>query len=745
MAGTPKRKGFLAKLAELLPLGRKRTADPTPAEKPAPAADPTPAAPAAPPFSLDQLARRLFHADNTAAALSDFATHVDKRLLKGEPVAPLEAFLAHALIDAGVNSNDVALPAMTIIRPRTSGLFYARVNEMEVPYLALLHVLGIEAALNAAHFITMFYGEEGPATEAEAWQFAHRVPASIISQMAEPTDADRRVHEALIAAEGNPDGEWAVRRFISLGIESFQLPWRLSARFRVNVAGGDVAFEADLTPLNLMWRRTSIDGVRVVPTTSEMQRRSATDYNTRLAFVLASCAFRASERIQRVWVAGTIDTAQYHSCLYSVCFDRERFLELDLSAISDPVGVLRAFDAVLDEQDGMLHRVQQSFTLDDARFCPPERFEAPEVSTRMLSEKHAHALGTASVSGLGIDETIRRTALAREISRHLGDSTAENVAAILELAENDSDPAVLSAAERTVQKLIAGTLEDDPLAIIGEFTEGDDLTSLAAHARTLLEAHELEAAAALLGAQLPQYDETYADGASVVWRVYTTYVSRVLANRLGIDADKTVLLAPAAYLELLLMHSVSLYLLNRNEEALAVARRAHQVAPLEAQAQQHIVQCLDACGRTLEAVDELKDLLSHAHDAVSIGFGFYRMAYFQWKLGNVECAQACYLRALRFLPTVVTFVAPELQVMALQGQNRLEDISDAAIDKLLEEHGIPLAPTLQIAEIFSEAMRAALDAEIFPVAKSFLITLGTLNRDDVCFGVLRSLEDEPDR
>ena len=82
--------------------------------------------------------------------------------------------------------------------------------------------------------------------------------------------------------------------------------------------------------------------------------------------------------------------------------------------------------------------------------------------------------------------------------------------------------------------------------------------------------------------------------------------------------------------------------------------------------------------------------------------------------------------------------------MALQGASRLEDISDSAIDALLQAHGIPVAPTKEVGEVFFEAMTAALDAEIFPVAKNFLLTLGTMSRDDVFFGVLRSIEDEPD-
>lgn len=737
MSKDPQRKGIVWRLMEgLRSLMRpKARAATEPAVASAPAAAPVPA----PTFSLDHLAHRLYHADDPVAALRDFADNVGKRLAAGNAVAPLEAFLAHALVDAGIDETDVRLPSLSIVRPRTSGLFYVRVNELSLAYLALLRVLGIEAALNAAYFASSYFGEAGPASEAEAWRFAHRVSSSIISQI-----ADRKESEAAPDGRGR-DGEWAVRKAIASGIECFQLPFRLNARFRANVAAGEVAFACDLAPRRLMWKRTSLDGASVVPTTSDMQRRAATDYNTRLSILLAACAFESSPRIGRVWVAGTLDTARNHSCLYSVCFDRERFSKLDLAEIEDPLEILRIFEAALDEKDGVLVPVQQTFSLDDERFCPPKRFEAPEISTRTLPEPLAHALGASSVAGLGIDERARREAIAREISRKLGSSTTENVAAILDAAGDDPDPSVRAAAERTVRKLIEGSIAEDVFAIAREFTEGDTLSAAVNQARLLFGAREIEAAESLLAATLDALAPVYADSASVVYRVFSSYVDRVIYNRLGFDAGKTTLLAPSAYLEALLMHALSLSMLGRHDEALSVARRAKELCPVGAQAQLALTQCLEAAGRMLEAVDELRSLLSRAHDTVGIGFGYYRMAYFQWQLGETACAQACYLRALRFMPSVMPLVSPELQIMALQGADRLEDISDEAVDNLLAEHDIPLAPTREIGEIFFEAMRASLDAEIFPVARSFLITLGTMSRDDVFFGVLRSLEDEPDR
>ena len=46
---------------------------------------------------------------------------------------------------------------------------------------------------------------------------------------------------------------------------------------------------------------------------------------------------------------------------------------------------------------------------------------------------------------------------------------------------------------------------------------------------------------------------------------------------------------------------------------------------------------------------------------------------------------------------------------------------------------------------FLEATRAATDAGIFRVARDLLRKLCIISRDDVYFGMLRSVEDEPDR
>jgi hypothetical protein len=101
---------------------------------------------------------------------------------------------------------------------------------------------------------------------------------------------------------------------------------------------------------------------------------------------------------------------------------------------------------------------------------------------------------------------------------------------------------------------------------------------------------------------------------------------------------------------------------------------------------------------------------------------------------------------MRFLPDAVPMMAMELSVLYLQNSDMLEtETTDQRIEDALTAQGIPIAPTEQTSEAFYDCARASLDAEIFPVARTFARIMAMFSGDDVITGVLRSLEDEPDR
>ena len=170
------------------------------------------------------------------------------------------------------------------------------------------------------------------------------------------------------------------------------------------------------------------------------------------------------------------------------------------------------------------------------------------------------------------------------------------------------------------------------------------------------------------------------------------------------------------------------------------------MAPLSTQASLHLAQCLEAAGRAREAGDELRWLLSLAHDPESVGLGYLRMAQLQWQEGHVLAAQACYQLACARLGAPVLVAG--LAVVALIGQvggATEASLTAEQVERALRAEDIPLAPTEEVGTALMEASRAAVDAELFGVSRDVVRSLCSVLRDDVLFGVLRSLEDEPDR
>lgn len=651
----------------------------------------------------------------------------------------LELRLAERLEEAGLGSDDVRTPSLHVVRPRTSGLFYLRVDEESLAWLAKIKVLRVEAALNAALLTERLLPDANRASASGLVQAEQRICRSITSQA-----------ERVAALLGEPArGEWAVRHALAYGIEAFQLPYRLTANFRVNVAGGAVAFEIDLIPPRAWAATAFVDGLGVVPATSEMRRASTTDYNLRLALLLAGYAFAVAPELEEAWVAGVVDTASGHACYYSVRLTRAALASIDLTATFDPLDVLQAAGATLSGDERGLAAVRQDFSLEDELFCPARRHDPVELSDAVLDASASRALGCTHASGLSIDEGRRRRHVASELSRGLTSSTEDNVRLLLSVAGEGAPDDVARAARRCVAKLIDGTLADDPLAIEDEFVNGDPLARAAARARDLLVSRDFLDAQKASEEGLAQADKDAGSPASNgerPARAFGSYADRALYNRLVAPEGPLCELAPNASVDAHAIASAAALAQGRVEEALAHARHVVEVAPLSAQASLHLSHCLEAAGDVEGSERELCRLLSLAHDPESIGLGYLRVAQLEWQRGRVLAAQACYQRALRYLPapTIMAGLAFVTFVGQASGSGNAQ-LPDDQADAALEAAEIPLAPTREVSDTFLEAARAAVDSELFGVARDLMKTLCAMSRDDVYFGMLRSLEDAPDR
>lgn len=651
----------------------------------------------------------------------------------------LELRLAERLEEAGLDSDDVKLPSLHVVRPRTSGLFYLRVDEESLAWLAKLEVLRVEAALNAALLTGRLLPDANRASASGLVRAEQRICRSIVSQA-----------ERVAAHLDEPaHGEWAVRHALAYGIEAFQLPYRLTASFRVNVVAGAAAFEVDLVPPRAWTSVAFVGGLGVVPATSEMRRAAATDYNLRLAVLLAGYAFAVAPELDQVWVAGVVDTAADHACYYSVRLTRTGLVGVDLTGALDPLALLRASGAVLEGDERGLSAVRQGFSLEDELFCPARRHDPVELSDAVLDASAARALGCARVSGLSIDEGQRRRHVASELSRGLTDSTEDNVRLLLSAAGEGALDDVAQAARRCVAKLIDGTLADDPIAVEEEFVDGDPLSRAAAKAHDLLVSRDFAGAQKVAEEGLAQAENDACSPAGAserLERAFGTYADRALYNRLVGPGEPPCALASSPSLDAHAIASAAELAQGLVEEALAHARHVAEVAPLSAQASLHLSHCLEAAGDVEGSERELCRLLALAHDPESIGLGYLRVAQLEWQQGHVLAAQACYQRALRYLPapTIMAGLAFVTFVGQASGSGEAQ-LPDDQADAVLEAAGIPLAPTREVSDAFLEAARAAVDSELFGVARDLMQTLCTMSRDDVYFGMLRSIEDAPDR
>ena len=157
------------------------------------------------------------------------------------------------------------------------------------------------------------------------------------------------------------------------------------------------------------------------------------------------------------------------------------------------------------------------------------------------------------------------------------------------------------------------------------------------------------------------------------------------------------------------------------------------------------MRCLESSGDNDAARQELGELLKMAHDPEGVGIGYYRMAYFQWRSGNILAAEACYMCAISVLKGTFPMAAMELSMLASHHPDTYhENMSLDEVAQVLRDANIPVAPTEQMSSTFMECTKASLDAEVFPVARNFISILSALYPDDVIFSILRSLEDEPD-
>lgn len=694
-------------------------------------------------------------------------------------------FLMRELMDSGIFSDQITLTEMRIVRPQPSNFFYIRTSGKNLTTQALRAVEKAEAALNATLILAEHF-QDREFTQEQAHAVLDTYTNSIGDELA-------RIKPMLGKSQGEvPNTEWVVRRSIAYAVEALRLPYRLHVDFRTNVADGNVALEFDTTDAHVF---PDYGFVNHLPHKNSISDKKclASAYTLRLALLLAGVAFASSDRIEHVWIAARKKQNGSTSCLLSVDFDKARFLTIDFDELCDTKKLQDIYHQFVPEihvSDNMLHPIEQTFSLDETRFCPSKRYDVLLNNNTRLSKEQQRVFGCRHASGLAIEENECLEKLAARVAEKLAReetagtlSCSDKVQIILECGKNEVDPRITEACRRCARKLIAALIPDNTQAITEELISGDTLNQIAKQA---INACNNEAYQQALDLLTPVYTDiekkgSYRDTQTVKWRYFNNYIDRALYNskygrieyerrRKNRALDKeallphthtarefmqheqhmwdshrvSLMLVPDAYYEMLLGLSVCTAALKDYKKAVTYAYKLVNIAPVDGQAHIQLIKCLIACERYDQARNELIDFMRYAYAPESLALAYYHMARLEMIKNHKLSAQACFACAVHFMPRLVAQLHAELGISQSDGTEHPFSMMDTQeLISVLKAYNIPLAPTPEITSFVLEGTKASLDAEVFPVARNFATLLGLLSGDDVMVGIIRSIETRP--
>lgn len=649
-------------------------------------------------------------------------------------------------------------------------------------------IWAVESALNRFLLLSDALGARAAlADEATCAQWDEALRVGVASQVG---DAARSSGEGA----GSAAGEWDARVSVAEALERLRLPYRFRVAFDVDVAApGVAAFLVTAPDASLMPRHRYDEAaarwVELAPVERDQMARA---YAAQLGIALASAAFAASGSIDEVMVTtrplaaeedGSPDDggaeARYSwdevaalvlaaddealapdaatdlsggPLFYQVVFDRARFARRGVAS-DDPVAFLGSFGAVLDPSQGDAAAVgdlgpqpRDPFCLLEGRPARVVREDAPECADAPLADAWRQALGARSARDVRVvyDGGLRRAAdeLAEAV---VGAATVqEAIHEVLAVQGATGDPLVYQGCTRLMTALTQGSValgerEAVRACLIGE----NPLAEAVARARAAVPA-DPQRAADILGEAIAAAESSgrFTDTGEAVHRFFDSYAGRLAYNLRGLDEGREVELVPPA---LLLCYLDAINLLDesfsQSEAAMAYGQRCIELAPTFSLAYRRCARASMLVGDLEAAADLLVRCLAFSTASDEIAMAYYQLAYVEWKAGRAREGLACYCKSIMASPVYAPQASVELH--ELMREEGLDLLPREQVDDVLDAAGIPVAPVDDRLVELWDALRAAVDANLFAVGRSLLATYLQHRPDDALASVLRSLSSRP--
>ena len=691
------------------------------------------------PFGIDNVYRTLAQ-DDLLPALNEVIARVNKAEADHlVTVHPAVLKLAQRLVATGVPTltTDYEGAELRLIRTtQYANTFFVR-DMSEASAVPETTIWEIEAALNLFSLaesllqVLQAKGELASLAGCENHLLATAAGQSIELELASELPAGRQT------------GQWQGRSRIAAGIEGMALPLRIEVRFRLDLPKGLVKFEmrAPDTPM-LVSLFDKPEGEAAM-----MAKR----YAQQVGLLLVDVAMRSSALIEQVELAArTIGrNGAEDAPLFFASFDR------DLYERSSGFKEERKGDPSVRYQNDAGQEAPASFESIEAALTQPRT--DPDA---ILSPEVARACKAQTYRDLKIffDAELRSVAERLADAIAAADDTADAVAKVRqiqdEMSARSSDARAAAAFTRLLRALAEGAIDPhEQNTTVNCFLGEDECMQAYRRSEALCEAGNPDEAIQVLTDAVGKIEGSgfFADSETTVYRVFDSYASRLTYNQvkagaIPVSTDAPVLqdqgketrLAPDSYGFCLFELANLLCSSGRDEEAARFAKKAIQITPT-----------MSAGYRALGRVYVFKDDFANARTVLEralvlmtspddIAALYYHLAYVLWKSGDPETALACYIKALQTSNVVSASCISEIE--ELQKETALPLPLSEDIDKLLEKAEVPLVPTAEVIKALEEGAIAALDDDLFDVARSLLSFVFRYRNDDALVGVLRSLE-----
>ena len=415
-------------------------------------------------------------------------------------------------------------------------------------------------------------------------------------------------------------------------------------------------------------------------------------------------------------------------------------------------------EALFEECGARFGADAADFSLDDAVDAEAKRIrgELPEVGSLAFGPREAKAFGAESLRDLRIHSDAQLRNAGERLADAIARATSTTEAIRLAQTEQNAadDPRIFAACTRLMTDLLEGNVDaHDQNALVSCFMGEDPYLNALRQARAVAQA-DPHRAASILREAIRQAGESkrFADNSEAVHRMFDTYASRIIYNRerqgsapwrSGLafphpDEGKRVELLPSS-LAMCYLESVRLLeeSFNHAEEAVQFGLRCIQVAPTYTPAYRQTARAYMLMGDMSTSSRMLRRCLEIATQPDEIALAYYQLAYVEWKAGKAALGMACYMKSMMTAPIYLAQCTIEMhRLVAETGQS---PIDREEVDVILAGEGVPIAPLDSLLDALDDAMRTAIDDNIFQVGQPLLALRLFYRPDDALVNVHKSL------